>query len=179
MIFRFFFKNDLQAYRNYLVSLANTFTNESASKVDWLIIKRSPPPVVLEVEDIKKARWFAGYGTERRDLRGIDQGAEDLVKFGHTAIALVTGELGLFRQIAVFSSCRSLIGVRGAEFANMIWLDQAATVYLFMSASFQNEPIQRKLAAACGLNYYEIPHEGAISPILDIQKVLKHPTKNP
>jgi hypothetical protein len=92
---------------------------------------------------------------------------------GQSVIALATGELGIFRQILAFAFCKSLIGVRGAEFANLFWMENGAKVYLYMSASFQNEPIQRKLAASLGLNYHEIPHEGAISPRLDIQKILQ------
>lgn len=166
-----FFKNDLAAYRSFIISLAYEYPNPSSTQFDWLIIKRSAPPTVLEEENGKKARWFSGYGSERRDLRGIDQGVEQLAKSGHTAISLVTGELGLFRQISAFACCKTLVGVRGAEFANMIWMDKDADVYLYMSASFQNEPIQRKLASALGLRFHEIPHEGSISPQLDIQKI--------
>lgn len=167
------FKSKMNPYRSYILAEAKKAEEFPKEKNRWLIIKRATPPDLVKSEEGKKARWFPGYGSERRELKGIEEGIIELQNLGYTATSLATGDLGFFRQISVFNTCKVLIGVRGAELANMFWMDQNSEVILYMSASFQNEPIQRKLAFACQLKYHEIPHEGAISPQLNVRKILQ------
>lgn len=170
--FPLFFKKDLKSYRSFMRTKAIANVSSLLETKQWLLIKRSPAPIILESVEGQKARWFAGYGSERRELKGSDEAVVELTRLGYTATALATGELGIFAQIANFTSCNKLIGVRGAEFANMIWMDEGSEIFMFMSASFKDEPIQRKLASACSLIYHEIPHGGVISPNLEIDKIL-------
>ncbi len=171
--FPLFFRNDLDSYRNFFRNQITFPNDQLQNKTDWLIIKRSPPPKALDQEKGKNARWFEGYGTERRELKGIDEAVDQLLNLGYTVKTSATGELGLFQQVKIFADSKYIIGVRGAEFANIFWMDKGSEVYLFMSASFQNDSIQRKLAAACSLSYLELPHEGAISPSLDVSKIIQ------
>lgn len=167
------FKKELNSYRKFIIFKVLGLKPIPLENKSWLIIKRAAPPEIISSEAGKKARWFPGYGSERRELRGIEEGVKELESVGYLVKARSTGDLGLLQQITEFYSSKVLVGVRGAEFANMIWMDPESKVYLWMSSSFQNEPIQRKLASACQIRYHEIPHEGQVSPVMDVAKLLE------
>lgn len=167
--FPLIFRINFDPLRQHLLSWAEA--EYMAVKHLICIIERADPPPIVNLEQGKKARWFNGYGSTRRRLLGIEECQRMLLEKGYHSKVVNPGEMSLKEQIHTFSNCSHLIGIRGAEFLNMIWMKPGSTVILQSSADFKNEAIQKKLATACQLNYLELSHEGEVSPKLEFEKV--------
>lgn len=133
----------------------------------FLLIKRSPQPSYYD--DRRKGEW-SGYGTGRRALLGLDEACERLNSKGIDTIIYEPGTHDMACQINHFFRCSGLIGVRGAEFANMFWMRPNAKVILINTPYFKKRlkdiPPPRKLASLLALDYHEIEHNEE-SPVLD------------
>lgn len=167
--FPLIFRENFHPLRQHLLSWAEA--EHMNEKPLICIIERADPPSIVNSEQGKKARWFKGYGSTRRRLLGIEECHRRLLATGHYSKVVNPGEMSLKEQIHAFSNCSYLVGIRGAEFLNMIWMKPESSVILQGSADFKNEAIQKKLAAACRLNYLELAHEGEVSPKLEFEKL--------
>lgn len=138
-----------------------------------LIIKRSDPPAVIQTSQGKEARWFPGYGTERRQLNGIKELERFLKTMGKKCYTFVPGDESLESQIEAFGKTNIIIGIRGAELINMVWMKKEGAVIMQESADFITEPIQIKLAEALGLQLCILPHQGVTSPSIELKLLEK------
>lgn len=129
-----------------------------------LLLKRSDSSKIDRIVDGKKARWFKGYGVKRRELLGVEEVLLELNKKGIQAELYEPGKHPLKDQILKFSNSSGFIGVRGAEFINMLWLPKNSKMIIFESAEFKTKAIQPALARALGLNLTILHHQGEISP---------------
>ncbi len=154
--------------KNWGVSTSNSH--------DIVVIERSKPPEILDSEEGKEARWFPGYGTERRQLGNGEEIHRFLVEKGFKVNRYYPGDESLKSQISVFSNAKLIIGIRGAELLNMIWMAPKSKVIIQESADFKNEPIQIKLAKALGMELIIIPHGGEVSPSINPKEVISHIT---
>ncbi len=168
------FKSELNAYRDKMRHFGqrNSCCDPNSGKGKLLILSRAPKPTSISSEILEKNRWFASYGSERRELKHVKEGIDDLNQEGYNCLKYESGTHNLQCQINHFSNCSGVIGVRGAEFANMIWMKEKAIVILFHSADFKNDPLQRQLVSPLNLNYFEIPHNGQVSPIFDTKAII-------
>lgn len=168
------FKSDLKEYKIKMTQFAqnNSCCDPNSAKDKLLMLSRAPKPQSIPSETLEKNRWFAGYGNERRELQHARDGLNELNEEGFSCIEYQSGTHNLACQINHFSNCRGIIGVRGAEFANMIWMKEKAIVILFQSAYFNNTPLQRQIISPLNLTYFEIPHQGLVSPKFDANEIL-------
>jgi hypothetical protein len=134
-----------------------------------LVLQRSPEPEFYGPAGgaIKKT-----YGTGRRTLREIEKGCAALNAMGVKAMIYEPGAHNLACQIAHFSICAGVVGVRGAEFANILWTAPEAKIILFLSTSFPNAPPPRALSRILRRAYAEIDHLGEVSPALDASRIM-------
>jgi hypothetical protein len=65
---------------------------------------------------------FPSYGVGRTNLINAQELAQTLTDQGIAAQVVKFGAMTLGQQIQVASRARALVGIRGAEFANVIWM---------------------------------------------------------
>ena len=102
------------AYQTYKCSACH-------SKVDdenLLIMRSHPNDFYLHHAEIK------GYGTSRRAIENWQEISEHLVSKGVNHILYEPGIHSLGCQIRHFKKSKRIVGMRGAEWANLIWADQ-------------------------------------------------------
>lgn len=139
-----------------------------------LILRRSDRPCIINSEEGKMARWFEGYGSERRQLLGIEETTYELNQKGILTEIYEPGSHSLKEQIHKFSNCRGIIAVRGAELINMFWLPKNSIIIMYESAGFKINAIQPKLAKCLNIKLITINHEGENSPRLSLEKVFNY-----
>ena len=119
-----------------------------------LVLKRSDEP-----EFYNKERGNAvihGYGVSRRALHNPEFVAETINASGLDALLFEPGVHSLAQQMSAFSQCDAIWAIRGAEFANMLWLKPQARVVLVQPEKLTNPPFQRFLAELLELDFYQI-----------------------
>ncbi|MEB2786436.1 glycosyltransferase 61 family protein [Algoriphagus persicinus] len=167
-------KLNFAEYKEKMIGFAqvNACCDPHLGKDKLLILSRAPKPQFISSDALNKNRWFSGYGNERRTLNQVEEGIEQLSTEGYDCLSYEPGSHNLACQINHFSKCSGIIGVRGAEFANMVWMKENAIVILFRSADFNNTPLQRELISPINLVFHEIAHNGQNSPTFDTKEVL-------
>ncbi|RYG88273.1 MAG: DUF563 domain-containing protein [Alphaproteobacteria bacterium] len=136
----------------------------------YLILRRSAEPEYYRRDGTATKPT---YGTGRRAFLGLEEGSVALRDLGYDNLIYEPGAHSLGCQIAHFAQCVGVIGVRGAEFANTLWLPSGATVVLVHSSLFKDHDApQRTLSKVLGHpRLIEVPHEGVKSPVLNAQRV--------
>jgi hypothetical protein len=121
----------------------------------YYILKRSEEPSYYS-----PARGRARtptYGTSRRSLLGIDRAAAALSRESRSVGVFEPGRHTLTEQIRAFRGCRGIIAIRGAELANIVWLNAASKVIVINAGRFHlPAPPARGLAELLGIDYAEI-----------------------
>jgi len=120
----------------------------------YLLIKRSAPPKAYERSALNKEA--TDYGTERRSLNGVEEAIDALGKAGIKAMAYEPGIHDIKHQINMLYHCKGIVGIRGAEFANMVWLKPKSKCIMIDTTHIDAPPPQRVLAKAMHLNYTEL-----------------------
>lgn len=143
----------------------------TAAKSKHLILRRSAQPAYYAPNGGARVET---YGTGRRHFSGIEEGQTQLEARGVACMPYEPGAHNLGCQISHFSQCAGIIGVRGAEFANMIWLPEHARQIIFLSQGFAHSPPQRALAQLLGLHYQEIASSGESGAHLDIERIIDY-----
>jgi hypothetical protein len=125
--------------------------------------------------DSKKGKAeISGYGTSRRSLSGIEEARQKLLERDIPVETFEPGQFCLLEQIRVFQSCKGIIGIKGAEFANLIWLKPQSQVVLIRPSSMKTPPVQRELSRMLDLNYVEIETDDGFFPKLDYNVLEQH-----
>ncbi|MEP0708728.1 glycosyltransferase 61 family protein [Parvibaculum sp.] len=70
------------------------------------------------------------YGSARRAIRNLAETRQRMRARGYPVIVYEPGRHELGCQIDVFSNARGVVGIRGAEFANMLWAPAGIPVYM-------------------------------------------------
>lgn len=134
----------------------------------YLILSRSPEPKFYSKETGRAE--ISGYGTSRRALLGVEEATQKLRKNGIPVTIFEPGKFSLVEQIKVFQACKGIIGIKGAEFANLIWLQPQSRVILIKPHNMNTLPIQRCLAKIINLNnYVEIETDQGHFPTLNAE----------
>lgn len=176
-------KNRIFKWR-FLASIQNVKRNTnynihnslSASKINraresYLIIKRSQQPTYYKTNG--KAE-VPTYGTARRALVGIEDALRDLRNNGISAEIFEPGKHSLAEQVMKFGNCRGIIGIRGAEFANLIWMKRRSKVIMIRPLNMTTPLVQEQLAVLMGLKYTEITTSEGSYPRLSADLILKY-----
>jgi len=131
-----------------------------------LVINRSGMPAYYCKDGLAETK---GYGKSRRELRDVNNFVKNCERKGLFIKAYEPGRHSLVHQIITFQNASGIIGIKGAEFANLIWLKQGAMVTLIRPANMRTPSVQRKLAEILNLDFTEIISEGDNYPsILNI-----------
>ncbi len=157
---------------NTIHKIDNSFP---ASKINldtdsYLILKRSPQPKYYEKRGIAENPT---YGTARRELIGIEDAVQDLRNKNISVKIFEPGKHNLAEQIKVFQNCKGIVGIRGAEFANLIWMKPKSKVILIRPLNMDTLSYPKSLAKILGLNYFEITAKGSY-PTLNADLILKY-----
>ena len=132
----------------------------------YLILARSPAPDFYAKQG---AAETPGYGTSRRSLLGIEEAEQRLKEKNIPVRIFEPGKYSLTEQIKVFQTCKGIIAIKGAEFANLIWMKPKTQVILIKPTAMTTPPVQKELACILNLNYLEIEDQQGFFPVLDPQ----------
>lgn len=137
----------------------------------YILLKRSEEP-----DYYKKGggAQFESYGTNRRALVGIDQAVADLRKKGIPIVTFEPGNYPLIHQIKVFSCAKGVIGIKGAEFANMIWMKPKSKLIVIIPDSMKSKNVQKVLSGLLNLEYIEVKTTGGLYPDLNELRLEKY-----
>ncbi len=136
----------------------------------YLVLKRSSQPKFYKVG--MKAE-VPTYGTARRKLIGIEDAVQNLRNNGISINIFEPGNHTLIEQIISFQNCKGIVGIRGAEFANLIWMKPKSKVILVQPINIKKPLVQKTLAKLLELNYFEIVSDSGY-PTLNADSIVKY-----
>ena len=119
----------------------------------FLLLKRSPPPPSYQQDGGWTVR---NYGSSRRGLMGLENAVKLINDNGIPCVIFEPGAFSLPEQIAVFHRCRGVIGIYGAEFANLIWMKPKSKAIVINPRDGSSPSIV--IAPELDVFYKEIPH---------------------
>lgn len=143
---------------------------ELAGKI--LVLRRSPMPEYYGEDGKAKVK---GYGVGRRSLVGIDEAVERLNADGLNVTTFEPGSTNLAGQIRAFSHATGIVGIRGAEFGNLIWMGAGYRALMVSPRSMRwtDSPADLFLASVMGIDLTEKIVEDAAQVPLDPADVLR------
>jgi hypothetical protein len=160
-------RTSIQAVREHTLRRIERSPTGSASDSysgSYLILKRSAQPEFYKRGGKAES---PGYGVARRSLTGIEEAAQELRKRNLSVEVYEPGKSALVEQIRVFRSCRGIVGIRGAEFANLIWMRPKSKVVLVQPSFMNDVRVQKTIAVNLDLEYREIVANNGKYPTLD------------
>ena len=137
---RFKFREDLLFTRKIILQRLNNL--ERPDNPTYLLLDRSDNHSYYTTKG-------ETYGKARRGLLNLEEGFNDLIKKGVPVNIIQPGSHSILYQIEAFNQSKGVIGIRGAEFANLIWLEPGSKVVVLSKAILI--PHLRNYAALLGL----------------------------
>ena len=146
----------LQAYRagtwqvrQRLLDASRRETSASGSLVRWqetdvIVFERSEEHPFYRSQPMART---PGYGRGRRHLENSREIAAALCASGLRAQALDLGALSLADQIMACHHARAVIGIRGAEFASLVWMQPGSAAIMLADPVDRENHGTRSLAA--------------------------------
>ena len=119
-------------------------------EVDVIVFERSQEHAFYRTPQMKRT---PGYGRGRRSLENSHEIAAKMRTCGLRAIALDLGALSLSDQIMAFHHARAVIGIRGAEFANLIWMRPGSIAMMLADPVKHENHGARSLAGVFGIHF--------------------------
>jgi len=121
----------------------------------YYILRRSEEPSFYSRDDGRATR--PTYGTNRRSLVGIEEAAVALTRPSREVGVFEPGVHPLAQQIRTFRNCKGIIAIRGAELANIVWMDPTSKVIVINAGKFHLAASPAwGLAKLLGIKYIEI-----------------------
>lgn len=118
--------------------------------------------------DLQKSRGnLHRYGAERRALVGIPEGIEYLKEKGYNVVPFESGKYAMWKQIEAFHRCKGIIGIRGAELSNILWMKPQTQSIVIDNFNDGTSSPTRVIAAQIGVHFDEIHTEAGQYPELD------------
>jgi hypothetical protein len=150
---------------------------ESKLDCSYLLLERSTPPEFY----INDEAEISGYGSSRRYLANFDAIEKTLRGQDIPVWRFEPGACGFAEQVRVFTRCAGVIGVRGAEFANTIFVPKGSLV---ITGNFlDNKAPAANIALVKGFLNYNIKVSGQkpafnISPSAIVKCIRNHERRN-
>ena len=126
--FGFLLKRQLQSVRRFILEKLLGPANRRDVNHHYLLLKRSNEPSYYNEKD--GTAEIKGYGASRRALKNIELAAERLIGKGIPIKIYEPGADSISDQIKTFYAAKGVIGIRGAEAANLIWLKPKSKVVI-------------------------------------------------
>ena len=143
-----------QVRDNTLARLGSFEIDEKLKSLEskYLILKRSAQPLFYMKGGPSE---IPGYGTARRELKGIEEAGTYLNNRGIPTEIFEPGNHSYREQMVVFQRCRGVIGIKGAEFANLLWMRKSSNVIQIRPSVMQTNNMQKILADLLELDFCE------------------------
>lgn len=116
----------IQQFRDFFLR-ATVESGIQPQKPEWLLLRRSAQPHYYSKSGGSEK---PGYGMKRRSILNIDILAEDLAAAGWPVRIYEPGTANLVEQASTFHHCAGVIGIRGAELANIVWMRPGTKVLM-------------------------------------------------
>jgi len=159
----------ITSVRNRLLPAALEIGLDRGAHGKVLILKRSEPPEFYKDGCGAKKK---GYGTSRRALIGIEQAAAELERRGVPVAIFEPGGETLATQIRAFHKAAGLVGIRGSEFANLIWMKRGAQGVMLTPRSMQRtHRLPKMISEVAEVSLVEMEVDSDF-PVLEAEKVL-------
>ena len=128
--------------------------SEPSARGAWLLLKRSEEHPFYGPEGAAEKK---NYGVGRRAIANLDVFANQLTAQGFPIHVYEAGRDSLVQQIRTFRLADVVIGVRGAEFANVAWMRPRTTALMLSTAIRVPHHLIDGLAATRGVQLKLIP----------------------
>lgn len=128
-------------------------SNESSAPTaperrEWLLLKRSEEPSFYRVGGPAEKPT---YGVTRRSIANLDALAGELARRGLPIRIYEPGLDALAQQARTYHAAAGVIGVRGAELANIVWMRPRSGVVMLVTPVERENNVARHIALVCGL----------------------------
>jgi hypothetical protein len=136
---------------------------------DWLLLKRSEEPAFYrEGGPAEKPT----YGVTRRSIANLESLTAELARRGLPVRIYEPGRDDLAQQVRRYQAAAGVIGIRGAELANIVWMKPGSRVVMLVTPVKRENNVARHIALVCGLKARRI-HVGSDHPIVSADEVLR------
>jgi hypothetical protein len=157
--------------KQFIVKAFNLESQEEPqSNRKLLVLKRSEEPEFYR--NGTGAAEISGYGAGRRALKNPEEIAENFCLMNILASVYEPGKYSLREQIDTYRQCKGIIGIKGAEFANLLWLPQDSRVVLIEPLKMNTPPVQKFLAELLMLDYRQINLNEGNHPNIHIDQLI-------
>lgn len=99
--------------------------------------------------------WFPSYGVGRTNLINAPEVVQRLIDQGIAVQVVEFGAMTLGEQIQVARRARALVGIRGVEFANVIWM-RSNTHAIMLATPTRENHATRTLSRIRGVRFASI-----------------------
>jgi O-methyltransferase len=113
------------------------------------------------------------YGKGHRALMGIPEVVKELKDQGVMVVHYAPNTKSYTQQLIDFYHCGGVVGIRGAEFAHLIWMRPGAKVLMYQPAGMNPRNIQQPLAQLMGLSFRQIEVDSKY-PALRSADIMEH-----
>lgn len=127
-----------------------------------IVLRRSPQP---DYYAEGAGAVVPTYGTGRRSLTNVDELVDALRSAGVAASAYEPGEHSLRCQAAVFGSATGIVGIRGAELANLLWARPGTRVVVVQPVQVKGFSPAIRLAEFRHLEWTTVPASDTTSAV--------------
>jgi len=169
-----YLKQAIQEIREYLLALVKDNDRTKEYKDQFIILKRSAPPEFYQADGDAENKT---YGSTRRSIQGLNETASYLNKKQINTKVFEPGAYTIIEQIQIFNECRGVIGVRGAEFSNLIWMKPRAKAIMLLPSNLYSYSIPQAFAEIMDLDFHILKTYGGKHPTLE-PKLLYNIIKN-
>ena len=141
----------------------------SEGQACWLLLRRSPEhEFYRQGGGAKNPR----YGTGRCAIGNIDALGSGLIDAGIPIQIYEPGRHSLEDQIRVFHGAKGVLGIRGAEFANLLWMRSGSQALMIATPVERENHASRHLAKVCGIDFAAVKVD-SFHPSVSVLEVLR------
>jgi len=161
--FRTDFLKEVAELRNFLFRHIDPKSNTPLKPGSVLVIDRAPEPDFYQKGGPAE---IPTYGRGRRALQAIPKVLATIPSDYPVSFANYRAtKRSIVEQIADFRSAGGFVGIRGAEFAHMMWLPAGTKVLMYRPKTMNTPPVQRNLADLLGLPFHEVVTSNNYPPV--------------
>ncbi|MBN2281851.1 MAG: glycosyltransferase family 61 protein [Candidatus Marinimicrobia bacterium] len=145
---------DIQQARKEVIKKIRS-THKSDLTCKNIILKRSESPNYYKKGGPAEYHHF---GTAIRSLSGIEKTIDNLKNHNFIFESYEPGIHPIDHQINSFAEACTVIGIRGAEYANMIWMQPGSKIIMIKPKEMPPS-VQKEIAEILQIRYFEIETE--------------------
>ena len=105
-------------------------------------------------------------------MLGVDEAVAELQARSLPVESYQPGLETMINQIAVFSKCRGIVFIKGAECSHLIWLKPKSRVVMIRPSDYLMLPVQQSMARLLDMDYEEIETPPGSYPELTSNEVV-------